>query len=64
VTRHVSDLGGRHMLSEAQLSLIRRAAALACEIEEMESRMSRGVEVNLDTFGRAARSRRFCKPTR
>jgi hypothetical protein len=42
------------LLSEAQLSLIRRAAALACEIEEMESHMSRGIEVNLDSFGRAA----------
>jgi hypothetical protein len=54
VTRHVGDLGGRDMLSEAQLSLVRRAAALACEIEQMEARMSQGVEVNLDSFGRAA----------
>jgi hypothetical protein len=54
ITRHIGDLGGADMLSEAQLSLIRRAAALACEIEEMESRMSRGIEVSLDTFGRAA----------
>jgi hypothetical protein len=54
VRRHVSDLGGRTELSEAQLSLIRRAAALACELEQMEARMSQGIEVNLDSFGRAA----------
>src|SRR5262249_24833839 len=54
VTRHVADLGGRDMLSEAQLSLVRRAAALAVELESMEARMSEGQAVNLDTFGRAA----------
>jgi hypothetical protein len=42
------------MLSEAQLSLVRRAAALACELEQMEARMSQGEAVNLDSFGRAA----------
>src|SRR6516164_8091528 len=52
---HISDLGGREMLSEAQLSLVRRAAALACELEQMEARMSQGEAVNLDSFGRAAR---------
>src|SRR5262245_28789930 len=54
VVRHVADLGGRDMLSEAQLSLVRRAAALAVELESMEARMSEGQAVNLDTFGRAA----------
>jgi hypothetical protein len=54
VKRHVADLGGRGTLSQAQLSLVRRAAALACELEQMEARMSAGVEVNLDSFGRAA----------
>jgi hypothetical protein len=54
VSRHISDLGGKDMLSEAQVSLIRRAAALSCEIEAMEARMSQGAEVNLDSFGRAA----------
>src|SRR5262249_24060335 len=54
VAGHVSDLGGRDMLSEAQLSLVRRAAALACELEQMEARMSQGQAVNLDSFGRAA----------
>lgn len=54
ITRHIGDLGGADLLSEAQLSLIRRAAALACELESMEARMSQGVEINLDSFGRAA----------
>ena len=54
VTRHVSDLDGKDVLSEAQLSLVRRAAALAVELESMEARMSQGEQVNLDSFGRAA----------
>ena len=54
VVRHISDLGGRTELSEAQLSLVRRAAALACELESMEARMSQGEGINLDSFGRAA----------
>src|SRR5262249_35655794 len=48
------DVGGRAMLSEAQLSLVRRGAALGCELEQMEARMSQGEAVNLDSFGRAA----------
>jgi hypothetical protein len=54
VVGHCNDLGGRDLLSEAQLSLIRRAAALAVELEHMEARMSHGVEVDLESFGRAA----------
>jgi hypothetical protein len=54
VMHHISDLGGRDMLSEAQLSLVRRAAALGCELEQMEGRMSRGEQVDIDRFGRAA----------
>jgi hypothetical protein len=54
LTRHVSDLGGKVALSEAQLSLCRRAAALGCECEFMEARMSLGQVVDIDRFGRAA----------
>jgi hypothetical protein len=50
--RHVSDLGGE--ISEAELSLVRRAAALAIELEAMEACMSRGEQVDIDRFGRAA----------
>jgi hypothetical protein len=54
VRGHCSDLGGRDLLSEAQLSLIRRAAALECELEQMDGRLSQGEAVNLDQYGRAA----------
>jgi len=52
IAGHASDLGGRDVLSEGELSLIRRASALECELEAMEARMSRGDEVNLELFGR------------
>ena len=42
VVRHTIDLGGKDLLSEAQMSLVRRAAALGCELEQMEGRMSLG----------------------
>jgi hypothetical protein len=51
---HVQDAGGRDVLSEAQFALCKRAAALECELEQMEGRMSRGDQVDLDKFGRAA----------
>jgi hypothetical protein len=51
---HVADLGGQGALSAAKLSLCRRAAALEVALEVMESRMSAGEEVNLDSYGRAA----------
>jgi hypothetical protein len=54
VQGHVSDLGGRSVLSEAQLALCKRAAGLECELEQMEGRMSLGEEINLDSYGRAA----------
>jgi hypothetical protein len=54
VQAHASDLGGRDTLSAAQLSLCKRAAALACELEQMEGRMSLGQQVDIDRFGRAA----------
>jgi hypothetical protein len=49
---HVSDLGGRSELSEGELSLIRRASALECELEGMEAKMSQGEQVNLELYGR------------
>src|SRR5215470_4400246 len=51
---HVADAGGRDSLSEAQLSLIKRAAAIECELEQLEGRLSEGEQVDLDKFGRAA----------
>ena len=45
---HVGDAGGRDMVTEAKLSLIRRAAALECEIERLEAKLSRDENVDLD----------------
>jgi hypothetical protein len=58
ILAHVSDLGGRSNLSEAQLALVRRASALEVTLEEMEGRMSEGAAVDIDQFGRAAGSLR------
>ena len=54
IANHCSDMGGRAMLSEAQVSLVRRASALELELEQMEGRLSQGEDVDLDKFGRAA----------
>jgi hypothetical protein len=54
IALHVGDLGGRANLSEAQLALIKRAATLEVELEQMEGRLSLGESVDLDVFGRAS----------
>jgi hypothetical protein len=55
VASHVSDLGGPDGgLSEAQLSLVRRVSAIEIELEQMEGRLSKGEEVDLDVYGRAS----------
>jgi hypothetical protein len=54
VLSHVADLGGRDMLSEAQLSLIKRASAVELELEKMEGHLSMGHTVDLDMFTRSA----------
>jgi hypothetical protein len=54
VKGHVSDLGGRSNMSEAQFALVKKAAALETETEQLEGRMSLGEEVDLNTYGRAA----------
>jgi hypothetical protein len=51
---HEGDLGGNTFLSEAQTSLCRRAATLEIQLEAMEGNMSRGAEVSLDEYARAA----------
>jgi hypothetical protein len=50
---HVSDLGGRAHLSEAQISLIKRASAIECELEQMEGRLSMSLPIDLDAYTRA-----------
>jgi hypothetical protein len=54
VVGHLSDLGGADLLSEAQFSLIRRAAAIECELERLDARLSAGEPVDLDSYGRCA----------
>src|SRR5262245_66240555 len=54
VAGHIADLGGRDLLSEAQLSLIKRAAAIEIELERMEGALSAGALVDLDLFTRSA----------
>jgi hypothetical protein len=54
VVRHVEDLGGYDLMSEAQLSMIRRAAAIECELERLDGLLSNGIEINLDMYSRCA----------
>ena len=54
IALHAEDLGGADILSEAQLSLIRRSATIEIELECMEGRLSRGEHADLDLFNRAA----------
>jgi hypothetical protein len=51
---HANDLGGAELLSEAQISVIRRVSAMECELEAMEARMSEGQPVDADAYGRLA----------
>jgi hypothetical protein len=51
---HISDLGGASGLSEAQIGLIKRAAAIEVELEQQEGKLSQGQEINLDVFTRSA----------
>jgi hypothetical protein len=53
IAAHVADMGGRSNLSEAQLALIKRAATLEVELEQMEGKLSLGETIDLDVFGRA-----------
>jgi hypothetical protein len=53
IAAHVSDLGGSDVLSEAQISLIRRASAIEVELEQAEGKLSMGAVVDLDSFTRA-----------
>jgi hypothetical protein len=54
IAAHVSDLGGRDLLSEAQISLVKRSSALELELEQLEGKLSQGEDVDLDRYGRAA----------
>ncbi|MCJ2055647.1 hypothetical protein MKL09_03655 [Methylobacterium sp. J-048] len=54
---HLSDLGGEAAVSEAEKSLIRRAATLTVELERMEERFATDGEADaegLDLYSRTA----------
>jgi hypothetical protein len=51
---HIADLGGADLLSEAQFSLIRRAAAIETELERLDARLSRDEAVDMDAYARVA----------
>lgn len=51
---HIDDLGGPETLSEAQLSLCRRAATLEVELERIEGQLSLGNDADLDAYSRHA----------
>jgi hypothetical protein len=54
VELHAGDIGQPDLLSEAQLSLIRRVATIEIELEAMEGRLSQGGAADFDTYTRAA----------
>jgi hypothetical protein len=58
VAGHVSDLGGQALLSEAELSLVRRVSTLELECEQAEGKLSMGQEVDLDLYQRMLNSLR------
>ena len=47
---HIEDLSGP--LTEAQVSLCKRAATIEIELEKLEGRLSEGEEVDVDCYGR------------
>ena len=53
VRLHAQDVGAGVDLSQAQQSLIRRAAAIEVELELMEGKLSMGEAVDLDIFTRS-----------
>jgi hypothetical protein len=56
-SHHIQDISrglGESALSQAQLSLIKRASSLECELERLDALLSLGEIVDLDEYGRAA----------
>jgi len=53
VCLHQDDVGSPESLSESQISLVRRCAALEVVLEGMEADLSSGRECDLDLYQRA-----------
>ena len=47
---HASDLGGSETLSQAQQSLIRRAATLSVQLEAFESDLAEGIDRDMAMY--------------
>jgi len=55
-SHHIQDISrglGKNVLSEAQISLIKRASSIECELERLDALLSLGEAVNLNEYGRA-----------
>ena len=50
VVTHCNDLGGIDLLSGAQMSLIRRASAIECELERLDARLSLSQPVDMSAY--------------
>jgi hypothetical protein len=57
---HLCDLGGVEVVSEAEASIVRRAATLTIELERLEAKFSTGeaADRDLDLYQRTANSLR------
>ena len=51
---HTNDCGGASRLTEAKLSLCRRAATLEVQLEQLEAQMSEGKDVDLSAYAMVA----------
>jgi hypothetical protein len=58
IAAHCQDLGGVDLLSEAQISLIKRASTLELECEQSEGKLSMSQEIDLDLYQRMLNSLR------
>ena len=54
VEAHTNDCGGASRLTEAKLSLCRRAATLTVQLEQLEAQMSEGKDVDLASYAMVA----------
>jgi hypothetical protein len=60
VLLHTADLGGYETLSEAQISLCKRAATLETQLESWEGQMSTGQPVDIELYGGLRRGYAGC----
>ncbi len=54
VVNHIRDLNVGDLLSEAQVSLIKRCASIECELERLDAMLSRGKAIDLDAYARVS----------